>query len=562
MKPQSYQQNARDVFTNTRRGLILPVVAVFIVSVTIISALTAFSVRSLDKVSQEKSVRLATSVLSDMEQKLMDLSYDYAYWDQAVEHLVTTYDPVWATENIGAYLYKTYGVTASYVFNDADAVIYGAVEGGSVDDAPLARFTGGLPTLIERARTIVARDAAPEPVSGYIRDGDRLFFTAAARLTTYRTVGGGDINEATNSVLVLMNEMNAAQLSSLADRYLLRNLHLDLSGDTPIGATSLVVTDVEGARIGVLNWNTDLPGTEVLGWLLPAVGVLFAAMGGLIFLSIQRATHASHAYIKAVTARHEAEWERQLGQAQKMQALGILVGGVAHNFNNLLQPIMMLALTMRRRTAEDSRDRADLNVIIQACERAADLVKQISDFTREKDPREIRGQNVYEVVDEGLRLVVSTIPTTITMATDLDENTGVVSINAIETQTVLMNLISNAIDAMKGHVGKLTVTLSRVAVDDSAAERSLGLEGGAYAKLTVSDTGIGMDSETLGRAFDPFFTTKDVGSGTGLGLSSAYGIVTRHGGTIRASSVPGEGARFDVYLPIVDASGNNAPSLN
>ena len=557
---QNHQHNTQDIFANTRRGLVLPVVAVFIVSVMIISALTAFAVRSLDKVSQEKSVRLAKSVLSDMEQKYMDLSYDYAYWDQAVEHLVITFDPVWANENIGAYLYKTYGVSASYVFNDVNAVIYSAIEGESVDDAPIARFTGGLQTLIAQARTISARDEAPEPIRGFVRDGDRLFFASAARLTTYRTVGDGDLNEATDYVLVLMNEMNAAQLSVLAERYLLHDLRLDLSADAPINATSLAVSDVDGARIGVFHWSTDLPGTEVLGWLLPVVGMLFVAMGGLIFLSIRRATHASHAFIEALSGRHEAELERQLSQVQKMQALGTLVGGVAHNFNNLLQPIMLLAQMIQKRSAENSRDRSDLDVIIQACERAADLVKQISNFTREKDPGEGRNQNIYEVVDQGLKLVASTIPASITVAADLDEDTGMVRINAIETQAVLMNLISNAIDAMDGHVGKLTISLSRALITDRAAELLLDLKGGAYAKLTVSDTGVGMNQKTLKRAFDPFFTTKQVGNGTGLGLSSAYGIVTRHGGSIHASSVVGEGTNFDVYLPLVDKNDPASPN--
>lgn len=561
MPHQVQQDNTQKIFQNTRRGLVLPTVAIFIISVIILFGLTVFSVRSLDNVSEEKSVHLAKSVLADIEQKLMAQNFDYAFWDQAVDNLVYAYDPAWADVNIGHYLYETFGVDVSYVINDIGEITYVSMEGEHVADMPGSNFMSGNKPLIARAKSETARDEVPVPISGFVLDNDQLYFASATRLTTYQTVGGEDINEATDSVLVLMKALNDEQLANLADRYLLQDLRVELSADAEVSSTSLPIINVEGVPIGAFHWRTDLPGTELLRWLLPAVIILFLMMGTLIFLSIRRATNASHAFIAALTGRHEAELERQLGQVQKMQALGIMVGGVAHNFNNLLQPILMLSLNMRKRTAENSRDRADFNVIIQACEQAANLVKQISNFTREKETANGSGQNIYEVVDQGCKLVASTIPTSITLTTNLDEETGTVLADPIETQTVLMNLISNAIDAMDRQVGELTITLSRVFVDGDDASQALQIESGKYAKLTVRDTGVGMDQETMKRVFDPFFTTKDVGRGTGLGLSSAYGIVTRHGGAMNVSSTLGEGSTFEVFLPLLDDDDREASRI-
>jgi len=132
----------------------------------------------------------------------------------------------------------------------------------------------------------------------------------------------------------------------------------------------------------------------------------------------------------------------------------------------------------------------------------------------------------------------------------LDENTGFVFVDATQIQTVLMNLVANAVDSMEGQNGELRISLSRTTVDENSAHFIAGLEDGNYAKLTIADTGNGMDQETLSRIFDPFFTTKEFGEGTGLGLSSALGIIQKHGATILAVSEPNIGTTFDVYLPL------------
>jgi len=557
---QIHQHNTQDIFNNTRHGLILPVVAVFVISIMMITGLSVFSVRSLDKVSEAKSLHLAKSVFSDIKQKLTDLSFEYAYWDQAVENLVYDLDPVWGDENVGRYLHDVYNVNVSLVLNAANEVTYAAVNGERISDTSLVRTASTLKALVARARAVTGRDELPQTISGYVRYDDRLYFATAAVLTTYQTIDNEEVNTSTDSILIIMKELNDEVLANLTERYLLQDLRFDFSAASRTGSVSMDALDIDGVRLGTFQWKADTPGTEVLRWLLPAAIIIFLALGGLIFLSIRRATQASHAFIDALVGCHEAELERQLGQVQKMQALGIMVGGVAHNFNNLLQPILMLTQTMRKHTAQDSRDRADFNVIIQACERAIDLVGQISSFAHEKNINSGQRHDIYEVVDHGCRLAASTVPSSITMVTNLDKDTGVVLVDEVEVQTVLMNLISNAIDAMAGHVGEMTITLSRVLINGDEAELPAKIESGAYAKLTVSDTGVGMEQETLGRIFDPFYTTKGVGHGMGLGLSSTYGIVTRNDGAIHASSVPMKGSTFDVFFPLVDADDSPAQS--
>jgi signal transduction histidine kinase len=142
------------------------------------------------------------------------------------------------------------------------------------------------------------------------------------------------------------------------------------------------------------------------------------------------------------------------------------------------------------------------------------------------------------------------IPSNITIKESLEKNSGRVFGDPAQIQTVIMNLVANAVDAMEGKTGDLTVSLSQAFVDDSPANSVPGLDKGNYAKLTIADQGLGMDEDTLNRIFDPFFTTKEPDKGTGLGLSSAFGTIYKHGGTIRASSFPDAGTVFDVYLPL------------
>ena len=248
-----------------------------------------------------------------------------------------------------------------------------------------------------------------------------------------------------------------------------------------------------------------------------------------------------------VTERKLAEAE--LRQIQRIEAVESLAGGFAHNLNNLLLPILLLAQIIIRNLPKTSRDHENLAKIIQAGERAKDMVAGILAFSRWDTPnRDI--VDIYTVMQPALALLRSTVPSTIDIKENLDRDTGTVLADAAQIETVLMNLTSNAVHAMDGGTGDLTISLSPASVDETLAESVRGLEPGSYAKLTVTDTGHGMDEASLEHIFDPFFTTKEAGVGTGLGLASAFGIISSHEGAITASSSPGEGSTVDVYLPL------------
>ena len=245
------------------------------------------------------------------------------------------------------------------------------------------------------------------------------------------------------------------------------------------------------------------------------------------------------------------ENERRLKQAEKMESLGSLAGGIAHDFNNMLLPILSLTDMTRKALPEDSRDRLRLDKVIEAATRAKDLVASILAFSRQEDAKR-ENIDIHATIREAMDLLHSTIPTTIKIKQRLKRDTGTVFADRSQLASVLLNLASNAADAIEGKQGEMTVSLSPVKVDKKKAASIPGLDEGKYAKLVVKDSGHGMDEETLARVMEPFFTTKPVGEGTGLGLSMVHGIVSKHGGVVDIASTPGEGTTVEVYLPLVE----------
>jgi len=241
--------------------------------------------------------------------------------------------------------------------------------------------------------------------------------------------------------------------------------------------------------------------------------------------------------------------QSQLAQHQKISALDDMVGGIAHNFNNLMQPIQVLAPMVREKLAEDSRERKSMDIVIQCCNGARELVSRISEFSREA-PFHRETVDLYEFVRKELDLIAPIVPSSIQLDTELDDNVGRAVVDVTELQTVLLNLVNNATDAIDGHNGRLAISLSRSQSTPIDGISGAGLKAGPFAVLTVADDGKGIAPEAMDRIFDPFYTTKSVGEGTGLGLSTAYGIVTRLGGTITATSSPGQETRFDVFIPL------------
>ena len=243
--------------------------------------------------------------------------------------------------------------------------------------------------------------------------------------------------------------------------------------------------------------------------------------------------------------------ETQLQRAQKMEAIGTLAGGIAHDFNNILSPLLGYAEMLKEDLSVDSPLQTNADEILRASLRARDLVQQILAFSRQTED-ELKPIKIHPVVKEATNLLRSSLPKTIDIEQNIDFNCGAVIAAPTQIHQILMNLATNAYHAMEDSGGILKVTLKQVRMEPDQSE-FIELVPGAYACLTVSDTGVGIEKDILDRIFDPYFTTKAKGKGTGLGLSVVHGIAKSYGGDIRIYSEPGKGTEVYVYLPIMES---------
>ena len=286
----------------------------------------------------------------------------------------------------------------------------------------------------------------------------------------------------------------------------------------------------------VTNWETSFYRKD--GGLCPVevnITLFYDQQGGL---------SGSVGAVRDITER--GRMERQLRQSQKMEAIGTLAGGVAHDFNNILAAVIGYTEMTLCESGDADQVRQNAGQVLKAAERARQLVKQILAFSRQTD-QECRPVSTDRVVREALDLLRASIPTTISIRYEHENDVEIVA-DPTQLHQVLMNLCANAAHAMREHGGTLGIGLNSECIDADSAD----LEPGWYAVLSVSDTGCGIDPSILDRIFDPFFTTKGTGQGSGMGLAVVHGIVASYGGTIRVTETQGGGSTFRVYLPRFD----------
>ncbi|MUG93009.1 PAS domain S-box protein [Scytonema sp. UIC 10036] len=240
--------------------------------------------------------------------------------------------------------------------------------------------------------------------------------------------------------------------------------------------------------------------------------------------------------------------EKQFLRAQRMESIGTLASGIAHDLNNVLSPILM-SVQMLKAKGRDERTQQILTIVENNAKRGAELVKQVLAFARgiEGDRTVLQ---IKHLISEMKQIVEQTFPKSITLETEVETDLLPVRGDSTQLHQVLMNLCLNARDAMpKG--GTLKISAKNILIDENFVRMNLDAKEGSYIVLTITDTGVGIDNKLLDRIFEPFFTTKEFGKGTGLGLSTVMGIVKGHGGFISVSSSIGKGTKFKIYLPAV-----------
>jgi PAS domain S-box-containing protein len=254
-----------------------------------------------------------------------------------------------------------------------------------------------------------------------------------------------------------------------------------------------------------------------------------------------------------VDVTERKQMEEELRQSQKLQSIGTLAGGIAHDLNNLLVPILGLTELTMEDLGKGDRHYRNLGNVIGAAERARRLVEQILAFSRRDMPSR-RPVRLGDIIPEVMPLLRSGVSSSVAIHVEIDPATPEILADATQLHQVLMNLASNAADAMGIKGGSITIRVAPAILDAAFCQVHTNMTPGPAARLAVSDTGAGMDKETTKRMFEPFFTTKGVGEGTGLGLAVVHGIVSAHGGTIAVDSVLRSGTTFTIYFPAASAA--------
>lgn len=327
-------------------------------------------------------------------------------------------------------------------------------------------------------------------------------------------------------------ELVQMRISDVVPRRYLDEIHARLK--KKLTDHSLTIYEVEAIRKD----GTRVP-IEVSSRLIYENGVPVAVQGSARDITERK---------RAEEALRESQF--QLQQSQKLEAIGQLAGGVAHDFNNMLTAIIGYTDLSLRRVGLENPIRRNLEETKKAAERAASLVRQLLAFSR-KQILEPKVLDLNDVVKDMEKMLTRLIGEDIKLATRLDPDLGSVKADPCQVEQIIVNLVVNARDAMP-RGGRVTIETTNTTLDDQIMLKHVSTKPGEYVMLAVSDTGSGMDQETQRRIFEPFFTTKDVGKGTGLGLSTVYGIVKQSDGYIWVYSEPGLGTMFKVYLPRMD----------
>lgn len=260
---------------------------------------------------------------------------------------------------------------------------------------------------------------------------------------------------------------------------------------------------------------------------------------------------------KEIADKKREELESKLRQTQKLETVGVLAGGIAHEFNNVLLPIFLYTEQALHDLPVESPIRKRLERVLKSAKRAKGLIQQILTFSRQSGKQEFKKIEVKVIVKEALELLRALIPSTVELHEKMVDAPCEVLADRDQIHQLVMNLCGNAYQALDDNGGSIMVTVEYFTVDKNFPRDRRHLSVGKYIRISIKDTGHGIEQHHLERIFEPFFTTRTVGQGTGLGLAVAHGIAMSHKGDISVESEPGEGTTFNVYLPEIELEQEN-----
>lgn len=531
------------------RLLLAPFAFVLVTSVILIGGMAAIVIRGQNETAIRDSVHMVRSIMADRERRLSDQLLDYSYWDDAVLNLVSRFDPIWADKNVGLYMHDKFGISTSFVLDDNNRTVYAMVNGKRTHDDPRALFSASLDTIIEKARS-GPKTEPPVPATGLLGTGDTAHIVAASVLTRFKKEGANRERDliATGSLLIFTRAFDAKILDEFSKRYLLDDLRL-VSGGSGLLSAALPLTAADGKPLGYLTWQAKLPSEG----LVPGLSLLF---GGVLLVF----AGAFRIFVKEVRSlietmeRSYAEQrglEERIRQDQKMKDLGLMAGGVAHEFNNLFQGITAnLELLQQKRPAPAGQNKM-IDMVLDAAFKGGEMTDRLLSYAGRKaaNPEVVRLGGYLKDVVEFMRPI---LPETIEIQGPAETNPWSVRVDVSQLRASVINLLLNARDAMP-RGGRIRIDIAKAPLDEAATKGwPFPVVPGDYVCLTVADNGEGMPPNVLERVTQPFYTTKDVGKGTGLGLSMVYGFAKHSNGYLKIDSEVGQGTEIRLFFPRAD----------
>ena len=429
---------------------------------------------------------------------------------------------------------------------------------GRLEGTSIYRVRGGRDVIVEFRNFLVAEEGQPAHISGMGRDvTERAQAIRSLRESQkrYRTL----FNESPDAISI--TQLDTGRVFDVNDGFC--RLY-GCTREEVIGRTTLdleVFVDVrdrerflavlkEKGRIDDFEIRFKNRSGEVFDTLLSARKMRYVNQDCLV-ASVRDLSPVKKA------EREKERLAKQLQQAQKMESIGTFAGGIAHDFNNILAMVMGYGELAQQKASQGLDNRDDLERIVAAAERARNLVKQLLTFSR-KSEAEFQALDLDQVIIRCAGILERTLPRAIDLRLELGGGPELIRADPIQMEQVIMNLANNARDAMP-QGGSLTFRTEPLLLEQEGPGKHPEVPPGRYLRLTVADTGQGMDEETREKIFEPFFTTKGLGQGAGLGLSTVYGIVREHRGRISCHSEPGLGTTFRLYFPVHEAGEQEAP---